>query len=50
MAEKIYIPKDKNLLDPKVDSTFKTLFIQEGQRCGNLVRYRKVGYIFKRQY
>ena len=31
MAERIYIPKDKNLLDPKVDSTFKTLFIQEGQ-------------------
>ena len=31
MPQKIFIPKDKNLLDPKVDSTFKTLFIQEGK-------------------
>ena len=31
MAQKIFIPKDKNLLDPKVDSTFKTLFIKDGE-------------------
>ncbi|MBQ6905223.1 MAG: Rpn family recombination-promoting nuclease/putative transposase [Spirochaetia bacterium] len=31
MQNKIYIPKDKNLLDPKVDSTFKTLFIKDGE-------------------
>ena len=30
MKEKIFIPKDKNLLDPKVDSTFKSLFTHEG--------------------
>lgn len=30
MTEKIYIPEDKKLLDPKVDSTFKTLFTHEG--------------------
>ncbi len=29
MPEKVFIPRDKNLLDPRVDSTFKTLFIQE---------------------
>ena len=31
MTEKIDIPKDKNLLDPKVDSTFKALFTHEGK-------------------
>ena len=30
MTEKVYIPEDKKLLDPKVDSTFKTLFTHEG--------------------
>ena len=32
MAEKFFIPKDCDLLDPKEDSTFKTLFIQEGEK------------------
>ena len=31
MEKKIFIPKDKNLLDPRVDSTFKTLFTQRGK-------------------
>jgi predicted transposase/invertase (TIGR01784 family) len=31
MTEKIFIPKDKNLLDPKEDSIFKTIFTQSGQ-------------------
>ena len=31
MENKIYIPKGKKLLDPKVDSTFKTLFTREGK-------------------
>ena len=30
MENKIFIPKDKKLLDPKVDSTFKSLFTHEG--------------------
>jgi predicted transposase/invertase (TIGR01784 family) len=33
MTEKIFIPKDYDLLDPKEDSTFKTLFIQEGEKA-----------------
>ena len=32
MAENYFIPKDCDLLDPKEDSTFKTLFIQEGEK------------------
>ena len=31
MTKKFFIPKDKNLLDPKVDSTFKSLFTHEGK-------------------
>ena len=31
MTKKIFIPKDKNLLDPKEDSIFKTIFTQSGQ-------------------
>ena len=31
MENKIFIPKGKKLLDPKVDSTFKTLFTREGK-------------------
>ena len=31
MTEKMFIPKDRNLLDPKKDSTFKTLFGGEGE-------------------
>ena len=31
MTEKIFIPKDRNLLDPKKDSIFKTLFAGEGE-------------------
>ena len=38
MAEKIYIPKDKNLLDPKVDSTFKTLFTKQGEKSKNALK------------
>ena len=30
MKENFYIPKDKKLLDPKIDSTFKTIFTHEG--------------------
>lgn len=32
MGEKIFIPKDHDLLNPKVDSTFKTLFIRDGEK------------------
>ena len=31
MTDKIFIPKDRNLLDPTEDSIFKTLFTQSGQ-------------------
>ncbi|MBR4375976.1 MAG: Rpn family recombination-promoting nuclease/putative transposase [Spirochaetia bacterium] len=31
MTKKIFIPKDRNLLDPKEDSIFKTIFTQSGQ-------------------
>ena len=31
MKKKFFIPKDKNLLDPKIDSTFKTLFLKDGE-------------------
>ena len=30
MPQKIFIPKDRNLIDPKKDSVFKSLFIQSG--------------------
>ena len=33
MIEKFFIPEDFDLLDPKEDSTFKTLFIQEGEKA-----------------
>ena len=31
MKEKVFIPENKNLLDPKIDSTFKTIFTHESQ-------------------
>ena len=31
MTEKMFIPKDKNLLDPKKDSIFKTIFASAGE-------------------
>ena len=34
MENKIYIPKDAELLDPKMDSTFKTLFTRDSQGSG----------------
>ena len=33
MNNTIYIPNDYDLLDPKEDSTFKTLFIQKGEKA-----------------
>ena len=38
MQNKIYIPKDKNLLDPKVDSTFKSMFTQEKTKSKNALK------------
>ena len=34
MENKIYIPKDAELLDPKMDSTFKTLFTHDSRGSG----------------
>ena len=34
MENKIYIPKDAELLDPKMDSTFKTLFTRDSRGSG----------------
>ncbi len=38
MENKIFIPKDKNLLDPKVDSTFKSLFTKEKEKSMNALK------------
>ena len=38
MQNKIFIPKDKNLLDPKVDSTFKSMFTQEKTKSKNALK------------
>ena len=31
MTEKMFIPKEKKLLNPKIDSTFKTIFTRDGE-------------------
>ena len=38
MKKKFIIPKDKNLLDPKKDSIFKTLFTKSGQGTKNALK------------
>lgn len=38
MEKKFFIPKDKNLLDPKRDSIFKTLFTKSGQGTKNALK------------
>lgn len=38
MKKKFIIPKDKNLLDPKRDSIFKTLFTKSGQGTKNALK------------
>ena len=38
MPQKFFIPKDKNLLDPKRDSIFKTLFTKSGQGTKNALK------------
>lgn len=38
MENKIFIPKDADLLDPKMDSTFKTLFTRDSRGSGIALR------------
>ena len=38
MENKIFIPKDAELLDPKMDSTFKTLFTRDSRGSGIALR------------
>lgn len=35
---KIFIPKDKKLLDPRIDSTFKSIFTSEGEKSKDALR------------
>lgn len=38
MENKIFIPKDKKLLDPRIDSTFKSIFTSEGEKSNDALR------------